>query len=283
MDIAVASGKGGTGKTTVASNLALSLENVQLVDCDVEEPNSHIFVKPEIQEKESVEIQVPKVLYEMCDFCGKCAEVCAYNAIAVVNEEVIIFSDLCHGCGACSYLCPKDAMVEKGKEIGYIERGVKGEIEFIHGYLNMGELMAPPLIRKEKEFIKDEKTTIIDAPPGTSCPVITSINNSDFVILVTEPTPFGLSDLKMSLGVVSKLEIPAGIIINRSDMGDDKVLNYCKKNGIPVLAEIPFSRDIAVAYSNGIPIVEEIPEYRSTFKEILEKIEVLLNETNSDN
>lgn len=272
MNISVASGKGGTGKTTVAVNLALSLPEAQFIDCDVEEPNSHVFIKPEIRDRKSVFVPVPELIKERCTYCGKCAEVCAYNAMAVLKEDVVIFPDLCHGCGACSYLCPEDALREKNREIGFVEIGSSGDLQFIQGNLNLGEPMAPPVIREIKKYIDKDTVTLLDAPPGTSCPVISTIKDSDFVILVTEATPFGLNDLELSVEVVEKLGLPYGVIINRSDMGDGKVEEYCRKNNIPVLLKIPFSREIAAAYSNGISIVDSIPRYKEKFKKLFKDV-----------
>ena len=273
MIIAIASGKGGTGKTTIATNLALSIDSgVQLLDCDVEEPNSHIFLRPEIKQVKPVSIPVPKIDESKCNFCGKCAQVCAYNAIAVLKDTVLTFPALCHGCGACSLLCPQKAITEVDKEIGVVEIGVSGKIQFIHGKLNIGEAMAPPLIRAVKEHINPTRTAIIDAPPGTSCPVIESIKDSDFCILVTEPTPFGLNDLTLAVEVLRKIKIPFGVVINRSDLGDGKTDNYCSKENIPILMKIPFKREIASAYSKGMLIVEALPEYKKDFQELFYKI-----------
>ena len=272
MIISSASGKGGTGKTTVATNLALSILNAQILDCDVEEPNSHIFIKPRIKKKEPVFIPVPKIDESKCNYCGKCTQVCAYNAIAVLENKTLVFPNLCHGCGSCSYFCPQGAIKEVNKEIGYVEIGSKDELGFVHGKLNIGEMMAPPLINAVKKYINPDKTVIIDAPPGTSCPVITAIKNSDFVILVTEPTPFGLNDLILAVEVVKILNIPFGVVINRSDLGNKDTDNYCGKENIPILMRIPFKKEIAVAYSNGIPIVEALPKYKESFQELFRKI-----------
>ena len=278
MIISVASGKGGTGKTTVATNLALSIPNAQILDCDVEEPNSHIFIKPEIKNKELVSIPVPEVDESKCDGCGRCQEVCVYNAIAVVNKKVLIFPELCHGCGSCSYFCPQQAIKEVNKEIGFVETGKKGNLLFVHGKLNIGEAMSPPLIKAVKKHIypytKDfgAGVNIIDVPPGTSCPVITAIKGSDFCILVTEPTPFGLNDLILAVEVLRKLSIPFGVVINRSDLGDKKTDVYCRRENIPILMKIPFKREIASAYSKGETIVESFPEYRKQFCELFETI-----------
>jgi len=277
MIISIASGKGGTGKTTIATSLALSLNNgVQFLDCDVEEPNGHIFLKPEIKQNKAISIPVPKIDESKCNFCGKCAEVCAYNALAVLKDKVLTFPHLCHGCGGCNLLCPQKAITEVDKEIGVVEIGNSSHVQFIHGRLNIGEVMSPPVIRAVKEYINPTRTVIVDAPPGTSCPVIESIKGSDFCVLVTEPTPFGLYDLTLAVEVLRKLNIPFGIIVNRSDIGDDKVDDYCKKEKIPILMRIPFKKEIAVAYSKGIPLVDGYPEHKKEFvrvyKEITERI-----------
>ena len=272
MITSVASGKGGTGKTTVAVNLALSLNNVQLLDCDVEEPNCHIFIKPVFEHKNTVFIPIPCIDQTKCDECGRCQEVCVYNAVAIVNKKVLIFPELCHGCGSCTYFCPNDAIKEENKEIGVVEIGRKGDIQFIHGKLNIGKMMAPPVIREVKKHINKKKTVIIDVPPGTSCPVITAIKDTDFVILVTEPTPFGLNDLSLAVEVVRKLKIPFGVIINRSDLGNKKTDEYCTGEHIPILMRIPFSKKIAGIYSRGDSIVEALPEYREKFQRLFTKI-----------
>lgn len=272
MIISVASGKGGTGKTTIAVNLALSLNNVQLLDCDVEEPNSHIFIKPVFKNKNTVFVPIPRVDQTKCDGCGRCQEVCVYNAIAIVNKKVLIFPELCHGCGSCAYFCPHDAIKEENKEIGVVEIGEKGDIQFIHGELHIGEMMSPPVIRAVKKHINKKKTVIIDVPPGTSCPVVTAIKDTDFVILVTEPTPFGLNDLSLAVEVVRKLKIPFGVIINRSDLGNKKTDEFCTGEHIPILMRIPFSKKIAKIYSRGDSIIEALPEYREKFQRLFAKI-----------
>ena len=278
MIISIASGKGGTGKTTVAVNLALSLNSVQFLDCDVEEPNAHIFLKPEFKERIPATIPVPMVDESKCDCCGKCREVCAYSAIAVFPSDkerkgsVLIFPHLCHGCGGCSLLCPQGAIREENKEIGIVEIGNCGDMQFVQGRLTIGEIMSPPLIKQVKGYINPKRTVIIDAPPGTSCPVIASVKGSDFCILVTEPTPFGLNDLILAVEVVQKLSIPFGIVINRSDIGDHEVDLYCQKNNIPILTHIPFDKEIAFLYSNGIPLVREKKEYKERFKDMFDLI-----------
>ncbi|MCK4387728.1 MAG: ATP-binding protein [Dehalococcoidia bacterium] len=275
MVISVASGKGGTGKTLVAVSLALCLcdeGQVQLLDCDVEEPNDHIFVHSAVGQSQPVLIPVPKVDETKCTYCGKCAEVCAYNAIAVIKQKVLIFPELCHGCGACSYLCPESAIAEEGKAIGVVETGNSGNVELIQGRLAIGELMAPPIIREVKKHIDPTSEVIIDVPPGTSCPVVEAVSDTDFCLLVTEPTPFGLNDLSLAVEVVRKLEIPCGVVVNRVGVGDDKVEAYCHEQGIPILLEIPLDRRIAMLYSKGIPLVEGMPEWRDAFLKLFQDI-----------
>ena len=270
MIISVASGKGGTGKTTVAVNLALSINNVQFLDCDVEEPNAHIFLRPHINDKVPVFIPVPEIDKNKCNFCGKCAQVCAYNVIAVLKKDILVFKELCHGCGACSYFCPQKAIKEVDKEIGFVEIATKDNLQFVHGRLNIGQAMSPPLIRAVKEHINPTRTVIIDVPPGTSCPPIEAIKGSDFCILVTEPTPFGLYDLTLAVEVLRKLKIPFGVVVNRSGLGDNKVDDYCGKENIPILMHIPFKKEIAMAYSKGIPLVEEYPDFKEKFNKLFE-------------
>jgi len=280
MIISVASGKGGTGKTLVATNLALSLKgegHVKLLDCDVEEPNAHIFLKPTFTRSEEVCVPIPRVDAEKCTYCGKCAEVCAYNALAVVKEKVLVFPELCHGCGACSYLCPEHAISEVGQVVGVVEAGRADGMEVVQGRLSVGEAMAPPVIRKVKEYIDDQGTVIVDVSPGTSCPVVESIRGSDFCLLVTEPTPFGLSDLVTAVEVVRKLDVPCGVVINRIGVGDKKVEEYCLGEGIPILLTIPLDREIAEFYSTGTPLVVGIPEWRERFLGLHNKIKERVN------
>jgi MinD superfamily P-loop ATPase len=265
MIISVASGKGGTGKTTIATNLALALEQVQFIDCDVEEPNAHLFLKPHIEKKIAVTILVPRIDEGKCTHCGRCAEGCEFNALVCFPQTVLVFDELCHGCGACSYICPEEAIREGKKEIGTVELGKADGSEFIQGWLNVGEPMATPIIRVEKSFIKKERLVIVDAPPGTSCPVIETVKGSDFCLLVTEPTPFGLNDLKLTVEMLKQLHIPMGIVINRADVGNKDVHAYCQGEGIPILLEIPFDRRIAHLYSEGLPMVGGLPEYWDKF------------------
>lgn len=280
MIISVASGKGGTGKTLVATSLAICLSDdhkVQLLDCDVEEPNDHIFFRLVTNQGRTVCILVPKVDETKCTYCGKCAEVCAYNAIAVIKEKVLVFPELCHGCGACSYLCPESAIMEEGREVGVVERASIGNLELIQGRLAIGEAMAPPVIREVKKCIDPGRVVVVDVPPGTSCPVIEAVKESDFCLLVTEPTPFGLNDLSLAVEVLRKLDIPCGVVINRVGVGDDKVERYCHQQGIPILLRIPLDRKIAVLYSKGIPLVEGIPRWRGEFLRIFQEINSIVD------
>lgn len=300
MIISFASGKGGTGKTIIATSYALWLSHednhpqIQFLDCDVEEPNAAIFLKPKINKTISVNIQVPVVDTEKCTYCGKCADICVYNAIAVVKntKQVIIFKELCHGCGGCTLLCPENALSEIDKEIGVLEIGNAGAIKFIHGKLNIGEPMASPLIREiKKERLGDKEKqrhgenaqlpinqltnhqfTIIDVPPGTSCPVIEAVKGSDYTVLVTEPTPFGLNDLILAVDTLRVLNLRFGVVINRDGVGDKKTEDYCRKEHIPILMRIPLDREIAVAYSKGIPLLHVSSQYKTAFFKLHEEI-----------
>jgi len=277
MIISIASGKGGTGKTTVATNLAVSIKSdVQLLDCDVEEPNSHLFIQPVIEKVNRITTPVPEVDMEKCSLCGKCGEICQFKAIVVIADTVLVFHELCHSCGGCMQVCPEKAITETGRELGVIEQGHRNGLEFVHGRLRVGEAMSPPLIKKVREYTRPGILTIIDAPPGTSCPVIASMTGADFVLLVTEPTPFGLHDLKLAVGAVKILGIPCGLVINRSDIGNDQVKVYAKQENIPVLMEIPFDRRIAEAYSRGKMIVEVMPEWEERFAKLYLQIKEIV-------
>lgn len=273
--IVVASGKGGTGKTTVATNLAVSLasdgQRVMYADCDVEEPNGHIFLKPVIRSATRIGIPIPEVDTSKCTGCGQCGEVCQFSAIVCINEKVLTFPELCHGCGGCSLFCPENAIQEVQREIGDIEEGVADGIGFIHGTMRIGEAMSAPLIHAVKERAPSGGITIFDAPPGTSCPVIEAVRDTDFVLLVTEPTPFGLSDLRLAVEMVRALGLRFGIIINRCDVGDDEVRLYCAREDIPLLLEIPDDRRIAEAYSRGEMAVEAVPDLRDKLAEMWKK------------
>lgn len=272
MIVSVASGKGGTGKTSVAVNLALSVGNVQLLDCDVEEPNAHLLLHPKIDREKSVYLPVPVVDESLCDHCGKCAQFCEYNAIFVSPDETLIFRELCHGCGGCVLICPKKAISERKRRIGVLKFGLSGDLRLVYGELEVGEPLAVPIIREVKRQIEGSRDVILDSPPGTSCPMIETVKGSDYCILVTEPTPFGLHDLKISVQVLEDMGLQFGVIINRSDIGDRKVYEYCNRKEIPILMEIPFQRRIAELYSRGVAFTSEMPEWREKFQTLFDEI-----------
>jgi len=276
MKIVIASGKGGTGKTTIATNLAYSIAQmgkaVQYLDCDVEEPNGHIFLKPYIRETNNATIGVPEVDTELCNGCGKCGQLCQYSAIICLKDTPLVFEQLCHSCGGCMLVCPTDAITETQKPIGFVDLGAADSVKFVQGRLNIGDVRSPALIKKVKERAANDGLVIIDAPPGTSCPVIEAIKGTDFCLLVTEPTPFGLNDLKLAVGMVRELNLPFAVIVNRSNLGDEQVYQYCDKESIEVILEIPDDRRIAEAYSTGSMIVEALPEYRNDFLLLYENI-----------
>lgn len=272
MIISIAGGKGGTGKTTVAVNMTLSLKDVQLLDCDVEEPNVHLLLRPKINHTELVYVPIPQVDQELCDHCGECSEFCEQNALFVSSEKVLVFPELCNGCGGCVIVCPKKAINERKRKIGTVKMGMAGDVELVYGELEVGEPMAVPVIKGVKRQIKNHKTTIIDCPPGTSCPVIESIHKSDYSVLATEPTPFGLHDLKIMVQVLEEVGIPYGVVVNRAGIGDRKLYKYCEENEIPVLLEIPFQRRIAELYSRGVPFTLEMPEWRDKFQTLFDEI-----------
>ncbi len=279
MIISVASGKGGTGKTTISVNMALALgAGVEVLDCDVEEPNAHLFLKPVIERSERVEVPVPLVDLGKCTFCRKCSDICRFNALAVVGKKVLVFQELCHSCGGCMVVCPEGAISETGRELGILNFGARGGIRFINGQLRVGEAMSPPLIKRVRAESNPQLITIIDAPPGTSCPVIAAMNGADFILMVTEPTPFGLHDLKLAVEAVRLLGIPCGLVVNRADIGDRKVFDYAESEKLPVLLTIPFDRHIAEVYSQGKNIVEEFPEWRELFSDLFRKIEEIIND-----
>ena len=270
--IAVASGKGGTGKTTVAVNLALSIGHTKLLDCDVEEPNVHTLLHPTDIQTSTVTVPNPLVNEDKCTLCGKCAEFCQFNAIFVGKTKTMIYNEMCHSCGGCKLVCPEDAITEFERPIGKVHQSTIGDIHLVYGELSIGEPIATTLIHAVKKQVNPDEINILDAPPGTACPVIETMKESDYLVLVTEPTPFGLYDLSMAVDVVRELKIPFGVIINRDGIGDEGVAEYCKKNDIPILLEIPFNRQIAELYSRGIPFAQEMPEWRQQFKDLFNHI-----------
>jgi MinD superfamily P-loop ATPase len=268
MIISVASGKGGTGKTTIATNLALSITNVELLDCDTEEPDCHLFLNIGLKKVEDVYVSVPVIDKKKCDHCGKCSEFCQYNAIAVLPLDILIFPVLCHGCGGCKLVCPGGAITEEKRIIGRIDGAAANGLEFYQGLLNIGEPMTIPVIKALKKRIVKGKNTILDSPPGTSCPVIETIRGTDYCLLVTEPTPFGLHDLKIAIGVVKHLKVPFGVIINRDGIGDNMVEKYCEEENISILMKIPQNEEIAKLYSKGQPFVLEMPAWKKKFVQL---------------
>ncbi len=276
MKLAIASGKGGTGKTTVATNLAYvasqATRTVAYLDCDVEEPNGHLFLKPEIHEQHPIEKPAPEIDPTRCIHCGQCARACRYGAIASLPEQTLVFAELCHACGGCLLACPADAIREVPRSIGLVRAGRSGDSRFVEGVLNVGEAMAPPAIRAVKAAAPATELTILDAPPGTSCPVIESVRGSDLVLLVTEPTPFGLHDLQLAVELVRVLKLPFAVILNRSDIGDDQVRRFCVSQRIAILAEIPEDRAVAEAYSRGQLACVAVPSFATRMRNLLAQL-----------
>ncbi len=273
MILGVASGKGGTGKTTVTLNLArVASGGVQVLDCDVEEPNTALFFDAEVVAEEVVSIPVPRVDEAKCDACGECGKACQFNAIVSYGTIPLVFPDLCHGCGACSMVCPRDAIVEEPHRIGTVTTYRAGSIELIQGRLDVGAPMASPVIRAVRRRQAKEGLVLIDAPPGTSCSTVSALRGVDFVLLVTEPTVFGLHDLRLIVQTTRELGLPAGVVVNRMGSGDMRVHEYCRTEGLPVLAEIPNDRKIAEAYSEGRLLVEALSGYEKLFRDLLSEV-----------
>lgn len=275
MIIAVASGKGGTGKTSVAVNMAVSVGNVKLLDCDVEEPNAHLLLHPEIKRKKPVYTFIPKINKELCNICGECAKFCQFNAILAIAEEILVFPELCHRCGGCAIVCPKKAITWSKHRIGTLHFGVAGNVPLVYGELKVSKPLAVPVIKAVKKHIKEAKDVILDSPPGTSCPFVETVNGSNFCLLVTEPTPFGLHDLKIAVEVLRKLAVPFGVVVNRAGIGEKKLYDYCRDENIRIMLEIPYQRRIAELYSMGIPFSLEMPEWKEKFQTLYNEIRSL--------
>jgi len=281
MIVAVASGKGGTGKTTVSASLAAIWPSpVVAVDLDVEEPNLHLFLNPEIQREETAYLEIPEIDEERCTRCRACAEICQFKAIGIFGEVVMTFPEMCHGCSACWTICPEGAITPGRRELGHILSGQAGAIEFVMGRLRIGEAMSPPLMRDVKQHLNRDsrladRDVIIDAPPGVSCPAINAVMDADVIVLVTEPTPFGLYDLDLARRAFAPLGKPMGVVVNRADIGTRDVYDLCREAGLPILAEIPFQRDIAEAYAQGRIIAEAVPAIAPVFDALRTRIVTL--------
>jgi len=273
--VAVASGKGGTGKTSLAVNMALSLSCVQFLDCDVEEPNAHLLLHPLQLRTEAIHIAVPKIDEKLCVYCGDCSKFCRYNALFTLKEKILVFPELCHSCGGCMIVCPKKAISEEKHQIGTLNFGQVNDLSLVYGELSVGKPMAVPVIKAVKQQIDKTKNVIIDSPPGTSCSFVETVRGSDFCVLVTEPTPFGLHDLKIAVQVLRRINIPFAVVVNRAGIGDKKVYDYCAKEGIRILLEIPFDKKIAQLYSKGIPFSLKMPEWTDKIQMLHNKLKVL--------
>ncbi len=278
MKIAITSGKGGTGKTTIATSLAHSLEGsikAWYLDCDVEAPNGHLFLNPNITEQVDAVIRIPQIQPERCTLCGKCVEVCQFHALAKVAKKILVFNQLCHGCGSCTWNCPEGAIVEIPNPIGVLEAGLtKHSIHFLQGVLTISEPMPTPIIRQLKKWKTPpaQALTLLDAPPGASCSVVETLRGADFALLVTEPTPFGLHDLKQMLGIVDDMHIPCGVVINREGIGNDQVDKFLAEKQIPVLLRVPFSKELAEGIAAGQTLVDILPDYRQKLQQLFEEI-----------
>jgi len=276
MIVSVASGKGGTGKTSVAVNMALSVGNVQFIDCDVEEPNVHLLLHPKLHKVQSVYTFIPLVNEALCSHCGDCSKFCQYNAIFASPQKVLVFPDLCHSCGGCELVCPKKAIGWEKYRIGTLKFGSVGDLTLVYGELEVGKPLAVPVIKAVKQQITKGKIVILDSPPGASCPFVETVRGSDFCVLVTEPTPFGLHDLKITVQVLRKMLVPFGVIVNRAGVGDKKVYDYCKEENIRILMDIPYERKIAELYSRGVPFSLEMPEWTEKFQTLYGDIRQLV-------
>jgi MinD superfamily P-loop ATPase len=279
MRLGIASGKGGTGKTTIATNLARVASrngtSVAYLDCDVEEPNGQIFLQPTISWSKPVRVPSPRVDHELCDHCGDCGEICQYSAIVCLGNRVLVFPELCHSCGGCALVCAQSAITEVGREIASLVAGKSGAVQYLQGLLNIGEAMSPPVIRAVKAEAPRADLVIVDAPPGTSCPVVESIRDCDYVLMVTEPTPFGLHDLELALDMAQAVGKQCLVVVNRAGSYGSATTEFCRKRGVEIIAEFPEDRRVAEAYSKGVLASEAIPEFHDRFLSLLARIENL--------
>lgn len=276
MIIAVASGKGGTGKTTLAVAMAFAAPGpVRLLDCDVEEPNSHFFIQPIIERTETVTSLVPSIDPHLCTGCGKCAQLCQFNALAALGGKTLVFEELCHSCGGCVRICPVGAITEIPRPIGTLELGRHGDVEFVSGRMDVGQAMSPPVIRAVKAHAKEDGLTLIDCPPGTACPFVTAVKGCDAALLVTEPTPFGLHDLKLAIETLRELGIPFGVVVNRVFDEENLVSTHCREEGLPLLLQIPEDRRVAEAYSRGERLTTVLPGLQSKLAALPEQLGAL--------
>lgn len=275
MIISVASGKGGTGKTTIATNLARVLSEdapVTLMDADVEEPNDHVFLGISFAKRENVCLLSPVIDESKCSHCRRCEEICVHNAIMVTKKAVLVFPEICHACGGCALLCPAGAISEEARPIGVLEFGTLGRLHFAHGKLNPGEVFSPNVIRSLKKHVAKNGLTLIDCPPGTSCPAVQALKDSDLCVLVTEPTPFGLHDLTLAVEMLEKMRIPMAVVVNRYGLGNQEVERYCEQRGLPVIAKLPFDRQVAECYARGKLVADALPAWKQIYRELARKI-----------
>jgi MinD superfamily P-loop ATPase len=285
MRVAIASGKGGTGKTTVTASLAKVWSSpLTAVDMDVEEPNLHLFLKPDLPHSEKALMEVPEADEDLCTACGACSDLCQFKAISLLGETLLVFPDMCHGCGGCFRVCPAGALSKATRDLGEVLWGHAGAAGFVMGRLRVGEAMSPPLMRAVNKRLQAMLTTepgdiLIDAPPGVSCPAVSAVSGADLVLLVTEPTPFGLFDLRLAHQAFTPLGMPMAVVINRAGLGDNQVQEYCRKKGLPLLAEIPFDAEAASAYAQGQILAEAMPAMRDLFEHLASDLPAFVRTT----